>query len=102
VDLKTKSLIAKLVEEAEEATDPKTNGLMDRDEFPVMIQKLLVTIQYLVAECESAELPKENDTFESEISSYETDHFAFPLMRFSPGDIPSPRQTLARRREYQS
>lgn len=55
VDHRLKSRVASILEEAEQAADPKTNGLLDRGEFPIIIRRLLVTIQELLAERDELE-----------------------------------------------
>jgi hypothetical protein len=41
-----------LIREIELAADPETNGLMDREEFPILLRRILVTFRELAAEVE--------------------------------------------------
>ena len=49
-----KQQIEMLLAEAEQAMDPKGNGLLDRDDMRGIISRLVVTVKVLVAENESA------------------------------------------------
>jgi hypothetical protein len=55
VDHQTKARIAELLEEAEQAADGSTNGLLDREEFLSVIRRLLVVTRKLLAERGQAE-----------------------------------------------
>ena len=55
MDQRLKSRVASIIEEAEQAADPKTNGLLDRGEFPIIIRRLLATMRELLAEREELE-----------------------------------------------
>jgi hypothetical protein len=47
--------ITQLLDEAAQASDSRTNGLMDRDEFPILIRRLADVVQCLLVKQEHLE-----------------------------------------------
>ena len=87
MDKQIKSHVVKLLEEAEQAADVRTNGLFDRDEFPILIRQLLIVTRQLLAEREQMESYRNEPAIRSQHAPREYFGSIIPFQRSEQRDM---------------